>query len=60
MDNEAGIMGIHKQKFAIIVHSGLVLAGGGMIGYQKEKLEAGIKTQQKAEKQASQEGTDIA
>ncbi|MBY0147534.1 hypothetical protein [Neobacillus niacini] len=53
-------MGIHKQKFAIIVHSGLVLAGGGMIGYQKEKLEAGIKTQQKAEKQASQEGTDIA
>jgi hypothetical protein len=41
-------MGISKHKFVIIVLSGFVLAGGGMIGYkfyQEEKNEAMIKTQ---------------
>ncbi|MDQ1002920.1 hypothetical protein QFZ28_003320 [Neobacillus niacini] len=56
-------MGISKQKFAIIVLSGLVLAGGGMKGYkfyQEEKNETGIKIQQRVEKEASQEGIGIA
>jgi hypothetical protein len=56
-------MGISKEKFAIIVLSGLVLAGGGMIGYkfyQEEKNETGIKIQQRVEKEASQEGIGIA
>jgi hypothetical protein len=56
-------MGIRKHRFAIIVLSGLVLAGGGMIGYkfyEEEKSEARIKTQQQEEKQAAQEGTVIA
>jgi hypothetical protein len=56
-------MGIRKHRLGIIVLSGLVLAGGGMIGYkfyEEEKNEAGIKTQQQEEKQAAQEGTVIA
>jgi hypothetical protein len=56
-------MRLRKQKLAIIVLSGLVLAGGGMIGYkfyQEDKSEAQIKTQQQAEKQAVQEGIVIA
>ncbi|MDR7079776.1 hypothetical protein J2Y03_004834 [Neobacillus niacini] len=56
-------MGIRNYKFAIIVLSGFVLAGGGMIGYkfyQEEKSEAVIKTQQKVQKEASLEGIGIA
>lgn len=56
-------MGIRKSKFAIIVLSGFVVAGGGMIGYkfyQEEKNEAVIQTQQKVEKEASIEGIGIA
>jgi hypothetical protein len=56
-------MGIHKYKFAIIVLSGLVLAGGGLIGYkfyQEEKREAVIEAHQKAEKEALQEAIEIA
>src|SRR3954452_9532689 len=62
MNNGGFIMGLRKHKFAIIVLSSLVLAGG-MIGYkfyQEEKSEAAIKTQQKVEKEASQEGIGIA
>jgi hypothetical protein len=56
-------MSIRKHKVATIVLSGLVLAGGAMIGwkfYQEDKSEAKIKTQQQVEKQAAQEGIVIA
>lgn len=55
-------MSIRKHKVATIVLSGLVLAGGAMVGckfYQDDKIEAKIKTQQQAEKQAAQEGIVI-
>ncbi|MFB3167719.1 DUF6241 domain-containing protein [Neobacillus sp. 179-C4.2 HS] len=45
-------MSIHKNKFAIVVLAGVVLAGGGMIGYkfyQEKQNEAVIETQQQVE-----------
>lgn len=45
-------MGVRKNKLVIIVLSALVLAGGGMIGYnfyQQAKDEAAVITEQKAE-----------
>lgn len=56
-------MDLRKNKFVIIVLSGLVLASGGTIGYQfyqEEKKEAVIETQQKAEKEAFQEESGLA
>jgi hypothetical protein len=56
-------MNLRKYKFAIIVLSGLVLAGGGTIGYQfyqEEKKEAVIETQQKAKREAIQEESGLA
>lgn len=56
-------MAIRKHKVAIIILLGLVLAGGGMIGYkfyQDEKNGAKIKTQQLVEKEASNEETGLA
>lgn len=55
-------MGIHKRKFAIVVLAGVVLAGGGMIGfkfYQEEQSGAVIETQQQVEKEASQEASGV-
>ncbi|MFB3161444.1 DUF6241 domain-containing protein [Neobacillus sp. 179-J 1A1 HS] len=49
-------MSIHKNKFAIVVLAGVVLAGGGMIGYkfyQEKQNEAVIETQQKVQEEAS-------
>ena len=55
-------MSKHKRKFAIIVLAGVVLAGGGMIGYQfyqEKQNEAVIETQQQVEKEASQDASGI-
>jgi hypothetical protein len=57
------IMDLRKKKFVIIVLSGLVLAGGGTIGYQfynEEKKQAVIETQKKAEREAIQEESGLA
>lgn len=52
MCNGGYSMSIHKNKFAIVVLAGVVLAGGGMIGYkfyQEKQNEAVIETQQQVE-----------
>jgi hypothetical protein len=57
------IMDFRRKKFVIIFLSAIVLASGGMIGYQfynEEKTEAAIETQQKAEKEAIQEESGLA
>lgn len=56
-------MGRHKYKFVINVLLGIVLASGGMLGYkfyQENRNEAGMKTKQSVEKEASQKGTRLA
>lgn len=56
MCNGGCSMSIHKNKFAIVVLAGVVLAGGGMIGYkfyQEKQNEAVIETQQKVQEEAS-------
>jgi predicted negative regulator of RcsB-dependent stress response len=55
-------MSIQKQKFTIIVLAGVVLAGGGMIGYkfyQEKQNEAVIETQQQVQEEASQVASGI-
>lgn len=55
-------MSIHKHKFAIIVLAGVILAGGGMIGYkfyQEKQNEAMIETQKQVKKEASQDTSGI-
>ncbi|MFP7296775.1 DUF6241 domain-containing protein [Neobacillus niacini] len=56
-------MDLRKKKFVVIFLSGLVFAGGGMLGYQfyqEEKKEAAIETQQKAEREEAQEKSGLA
>lgn len=56
-------MDLRKNKFVIIVFSGLVLASGGTIGYQfyqEEKKAAVIEPQQKEEKVAVQAESGLA
>jgi predicted negative regulator of RcsB-dependent stress response len=55
-------MSIQKQKFAIIVLASVVLAGGGMIGYQfyqEKQNEAVIETQQQVQEEASEVASGI-
>lgn len=59
---EGSCMSKHKHKFAIIVLAGVVLAGGGMIGYQfyqEKQNEAVVETQQQVEKEALQDASGI-
>lgn len=55
-------MSKHKHKFVIIVLTGVILAGGGMIGYQfyqEKQNEAVVETQQQVEKEALQDASGI-